>query len=154
MEQEKNPLKKDSSKRKSPLKIIIISVLVIGFLFVASVLSVIYFAWTMADVQMEAADQFTELMAGGRVAEAYALTNEEFQSETSQAELFKFLQHYPVLKSAEAEFTQFSISNDKTTVSGTLYGKNDSSAPITIWLEKIDGTWTISGLSLEEEDLL
>jgi hypothetical protein len=143
-----------SENNKKVIKIIIGIVLIVGFLIAASVASVFYFAFNMADAQMEIADQFVSHMAAGEVSDAYQMTNEEFQSVTSEAALFKFLNAYPIIKHGEVSFNQFSIENGHATLSGVLTGNNEATAPLTVWLDEIDGEWTISGLSLEEEDLL
>jgi hypothetical protein len=140
--------------KKRVLKIIIISILVVAAMFVTTVLSLIYFAWNMADAQTETAHAFITHLAEGEIADAYALTNEEFQLHTSEPQLFKFIKTYPIIQNAEAEFTATSIENGITTLSGTLTNPNGTEAPLTVWLEKYGEEWSISGLSLEKEDLL
>lgn len=136
------PAQPKSSKKKIGCWIVgCLTVLVIGILFVTSIVGVAFWA-TKGPVKV-IQEQLSALRRGD-IEGAYLLTSGDFHKVTNLDRFKQFINTYPLLaQNKKASFSSRKIENDKGYVSGTLTAADGSSTPINYDLIKENGEWKI-----------
>lgn len=140
-----SPVKSGSAKTVlAVVAVIIVLALIAAFKFVFSALG-----------QMSAvAQQEAAALNAGDIPKAYSYTSASFQKGTSEPEFENFVNQYPLLKKSQS----FSFSSENMTGStgnliGQLHFVGDGEVPSQVSVVQENGTWKISSMSFNWDQL-
>lgn len=144
----------DQAKTKNKgLKIVIITIAVFIALVILAVIAIFFIGFKALSGPSDAAQDWFTQIRNDEITAAYNATADEFRAATSEDDMTNFLAAYPVVAdNTDVNFNQFSIENNIAILSGTIKGAGEST-PITVNLIRRDGTWQVTEISVNPEDI-
>lgn len=124
-------------------------VLIIGIIPI--LLGIIFFA--TAGIS-DTATAFFEEVEAKNYTKAYSYLSEDFQANTSQRELIRFLDKSALLNFEKASWNSRSISGNQGTLGGSVITKTKGSIPIKIKFVKENNEWKIYAINKPQAGLI
>lgn len=130
---------------------------VAGFLGIVGcgglIAAIIYFAFAATKPVVTASDEFLDLLAQGKTAEAYASCASGLHARLDEPSFTEAVKKLGLTEYKESSWNKRNINNDDGMVEGTITKKDGSSTPATIRLVHEGGKWKVSGVRVGGAEL-